>query len=497
MGGRSFQRRRDEPDGTTQEHQALETRRTLKKRESYPHIRDKGKARARAVVAQDADYQRGPDFNSWASLEGVEDAMYAGGYGGRGVVQEDDDEDELAQEEYEGEEEDEEMEMEIFEDALEPIEEEPDLEEQANERDRLSGLIASATSFDPKEHQPSSRYYHQNHIDDQQQYESSALDTYSKPSDHEGPLISGDATESTTPTMTLTPASSMMLLKNPLTTTTTTDPIPPLPAGAAQPARSASFALNISTSMNGTSTTGTSTPTLAPGTPASKLTPLRRVPKSRSGSSLRQMRVGGSRESLRDRMGTVGSKRSPKVSRERLRTPKGSKEGLRTPTGSREGLRETRRSEISTNGKASRKEEKKRKTLMKPRSAKSSVIGTSSSTLKGKERESQPELSRGRSQSKPSSSKKPVKKPSQASLRATRRPTSSSSTPKTFLGSLRMSLLRPIHLVFGTNRRRLSKELRTPNTLVQNRRFSEKYIPRFPSRLDGIRGVEKRVAKYE
>ena len=48
-------------------------------------------------------------------------------------------------------------------------------------------------------------------------------------------------------------------------------------------------------------------------------------------------------------------------------------------------------------------------------------------------------------------------------------------------------------------RKRLSSELRTPNKLVLGRHFSGKHIPRYPSRLDGVRRVEKegKVVKYK
>jgi len=89
------------------------------------------------------------------------------------------------------------------------------------------------------------------------------------------------------------------------------------------------------------------------------------------------------------------------------------------------------------------------------------------------------------------------KKPSLPTLRPRR-------TPKTVMSSVRLHVFRPLSsfaLLLGidvTNgKRRLSRELRTPNTLLMGRRFSEKHIPRFPSRLDGKRTVDKKIAKYD
>lgn len=74
-------------------------------------------------------------------------------------------------------------------------------------------------------------------------------------------------------------------------------------------------------------------------------------------------------------------------------------------------------------------------------------------------------------------------------------------TPKSVMSSLRLGFLRSfasVALVFGIDvgSRRLSRELQTPNILVIGRHFSEKHLPRFPSRLDGVRSVDKKVAKY-
>lgn len=89
----------------------------------------------------------------------------------------------------------------------------------------------------------------------------------------------------------------------------------------------------------------------------------------------------------------------------------------------------------------------------------------------------------------------PLKRASIVSLRPRR-------TPKTVMSSLRLGFLHSftsIALVFGIDvgSRRLSRELQTPNMLVMGRHFSEKHIPRFPSRLDGIRSADKKVTKYE
>lgn len=77
-------------------------------------------------------------------------------------------------------------------------------------------------------------------------------------------------------------------------------------------------------------------------------------------------------------------------------------------------------------------------------------------------------------------------------------------TPKTVMSSVRFHVFRPLNsfaLLLGIDvnngKRRLSRELRTPNTLLVGRHFSEKHIPRFPSRLDGKRTVDKKIAKYE
>ena len=75
--------------------------------------------------------------------------------------------------------------------------------------------------------------------------------------------------------------------------------------------------------------------------------------------------------------------------------------------------------------------------------------------------------------------------------------------PKILLSSLRVHVFRSfssVGLMLGidaADERRLSQELRTPNTLVLGRHFSEKHIPRFPSRLDGVRSLDKKVATYE
>jgi hypothetical protein len=88
------------------------------------------------------------------------------------------------------------------------------------------------------------------------------------------------------------------------------------------------------------------------------------------------------------------------------------------------------------------------------------------------------------------------KKPSVPTLRPRR-------TPKTVLSSVRFHVFRPLSsfaLLFGidvANGRRLSQELRTPNALLVGRHFSEKHIPRFPSRLDGVRTADKKVARYD
>lgn len=89
------------------------------------------------------------------------------------------------------------------------------------------------------------------------------------------------------------------------------------------------------------------------------------------------------------------------------------------------------------------------------------------------------------------------KKPSVVTLRPRR-------TPQTVLSSFRSHVFRPFSsfaLLLGINvangKRRLSRDLRTPNALLAGRHFSEKHIPRFPSRLDGFRTVDKKAAKYE
>ena len=78
-------------------------------------------------------------------------------------------------------------------------------------------------------------------------------------------------------------------------------------------------------------------------------------------------------------------------------------------------------------------------------------------------------------------------------------------TPKTVMSSVRSHVFRPftsfallLGIDVGANgRNRLSRELRTPNALLLGRHFSEKHIPRFPSRLDGKRTVDKKIVKYE
>lgn len=89
------------------------------------------------------------------------------------------------------------------------------------------------------------------------------------------------------------------------------------------------------------------------------------------------------------------------------------------------------------------------------------------------------------------------RKPSVATLRPRR-------TPKTLMSSVRSHVFRPFTsfaLLLGIDvakgKRRLSRELRTPNILLAGRHFSGKHIPRFPSRLDGIRSADKKVAAYE